>query len=374
MGEKKVALSISNVSKSYGDLKVLEGVNLDIYDGEFHVLLGESGCGKTTLLKIIAGLLPLDSGAVIQNGEDVTDIAPYRRDMDMVFQNYALFPHMTVFDNVAFGLRMKGVEKGEIRSRVEKSLSLIRMEGTEDRAVTQLSGGQQQRIALVRALVLESSLLLLDEPLSDLDAKLRAAMRVEISQIQKQLGMTSVLVTHDQTEAMTMADRISLMKEGVIQQVSPPDEIYEHPNNVYVATFIGLPEMNLFDGKVQDDQFVFDQIGYSLAMDDFRELLYKDLKETDLPDGRYIVGVRPEDFLFDVEEDSPLRMEGRMFFEEYLGSDFYIHVNVEGNKIICEATPEFIRTITMESELHLSWKKGKVHLFDAETEKRVNKL
>lgn len=371
MGEKKVALSISDVSKSYGDLKVLEGVNLDIYEGEFHVLLGESGCGKTTLLKIIAGLLPLDSGAVIQNDKDVSDVAPYRRDMDMVFQNYALFPHMSVFDNVAFGLRRKGVEKDEIRRRVEESLSLVRMEGTGDRAVTQLSGGQQQRIALVRALVLESSLLLLDEPLSDLDAKLRAAMRVEISQIQKQLGMTSILVTHDQTEAMTMADRISLMKEGVIQQVSPPDEIYEHPNNVYVATFIGLPEMNLFHGVVEDDQFVFDQIGYSLSMDAFRELLYEDVKQAKISDGRYIVGVRPEDFLFEVGEDSPLRMKGRMFFEEYLGSDFYIHVNVEGNKIICEATPEFIRKISMDRDLLLTLKKGKVHLFDAETEKRV---
>ncbi|WP_052883655.1 ABC transporter ATP-binding protein [Infirmifilum uzonense] len=238
-----VWIKILNVTKVYGKVKALDNVSLEIRDGELFTMLGPSGCGKTTLLRIIAGFEVPEEGKVFFADQDVTFVKPYQRNTAMVFQNYALWPHMTVFENVAYGLKIRrkqlGLSDEDIERRVRDALKLVRLEGLEDRYPLQLSGGQQQRVALARALVVEPKVLLLDEPLSNLDAKLRIEMREEIKRIQSSLGITTVYVTHDQEEAMSLADRIAVMNKGKILQVGTPKEIYSKPNNLFVATFIG---------------------------------------------------------------------------------------------------------------------------------------
>jgi ABC-type Fe3+/spermidine/putrescine transport system ATPase subunit len=242
-----VDLRLENIGRSFGSLKVIEELSLDIYKGELCCLLGPSGCGKTTLLKIINGLLEPDKGNVILAGNNITTLPCQKRDLGMVFQNYALFPHMDVFGNVAYGLKRRHVGKEDIARRVEESLSLVRLSGYDKRRVHELSGGQQQRVALARALVIEPRALLLDEPLSNLDAKLRADMRDEIKRIQSHLGITTVYVTHDQEEAMSIADRIVVMNNGDIEQTGTPREIYENPETQFVASFVG--NINFIPGE-----------------------------------------------------------------------------------------------------------------------------
>ncbi|TVQ08974.1 MAG: ABC transporter ATP-binding protein [Balneolaceae bacterium] len=242
----KPLLEIDGLTKSYGPNKVLDQVSLQMGDGEFFFLLGPSGCGKTTLLRIIGGLIEADSGTISLNGESLNDIPAYRRDINTVFQNYALFPHLSVFENVAFGLRMKKKPSGMIREKVIKALGLVELDGFEDRMPGKLSGGQQQRVALARALVNEPSVLLLDEPLGALDVKLRRQMQLELKHLQRNLGTTFICVTHDQEEAMTMADRIAVMREGIVEQTGTPEEIYNHPRTRFVANFMG--ESNFFTG------------------------------------------------------------------------------------------------------------------------------
>ncbi len=234
-----VSIRTEEITKRFGDVVALDGVSLNVREGEFFALLGPSGCGKTTLLRVIAGLERQDEGRVYFDGRDVSDLPPHERRVAMVFQNYALWPHMTVFDNVAYGLKLKGLPKEEIAEKVRWALRLVRLEGMEDRTPFQLSGGQQQRVALARALAVEPEALLLDEPLSNLDAKLRLEMRGELRKLQRELGVTAVYVTHDQEEAMSLADRIAVMNRGRILQVGTPAEIYERPANYFVADFIG---------------------------------------------------------------------------------------------------------------------------------------
>lgn len=364
------ALTIRSVSKSYSDQKVLHQIDLEVQNKEFLVLLGPSGCGKTTLLKIIAGLLPANSGSVLLNGKDITNVPAYNRDIGMVFQNYALFPHMTVFQNIAFGLRMRKVSKDEIVDRVEEALQLVRLKGFGNRPIKQLSGGQQQRVALARALVLKPSLLLMDEPLSNLDAKLRAQVRVEIAQIQRKLGLTTILVTHDQTEAMTMGDRIILMQDGVIQQSASPAMIYEQPSNQFVASFIGSPQINIFPCTKSGDTFHFDETDYTVAFDRFKGIFFPDISYENLPDGRYEMGVRPEDFVLD-GQDAVRIFDGKVFFVENLGADYYLHTRV-GTKTIIVRNPQGQKKYAVENcILNLSFQPGKVHLFDGETRRRI---
>ncbi|MBW5448674.1 ATP-binding cassette domain-containing protein [Cohnella sp. CFH 77786] len=230
---------IQGVSKSYNHTRVLNNVSLSIEEGEFITLLGPSGCGKSTLLRAIAGLNPIDEGKIEVGGKDITHMPPKKRNVGMVFQSYALFPNMTVFDNIAFGLKMEGLRKDGIRPLVEEMLNLIDLKGKEDRYPSQLSGGQQQRVALARSLVKKPTVLLLDEPLSALDAKIRRTLRGEIRHIQRRLGMTTIFVTHDQEEALTVSDRIFVMKQGEIEQAGTPNEIYTSPASEYVARFIG---------------------------------------------------------------------------------------------------------------------------------------
>jgi putative spermidine/putrescine transport system ATP-binding protein len=241
-------VTLDHLVKVYGTNRVVDDVSLTVAQGELVALLGPSGCGKTTTLRMIAGFVEATSGRVLIGDEDVTELPPYRRNTGMVFQGYALFPHMTVFGNVAFGLEMRKVSKAETETRVRRALGLVRLDQLADRYPRQLSGGQQQRVALARALVVEPEVFLLDEPLSNLDAKLRSEVRVEIRQLQQKLGLTTVFVTHDQEEALTLADRLVVMSQGVIQQIGTPSELYERPANAFVADFIG--KSNFLKGRL----------------------------------------------------------------------------------------------------------------------------
>lgn len=369
--DQNIALTVQNVSKAYGDLKILAGIDLEVKDKEFLVLLGPSGCGKTTLLKIIAGLLPLDTGSVVLKGKNITDTPAYHRDIGMVFQNYALFPNMNVAKNVGFGLRMRGVAKDEIKDRVENSLKLVRLDGLGGRPIKNLSGGQQQRVALARALVLKPSLLLMDEPLSNLDAKLRAVMRVEIAQIQRKLGVTAILVTHDQTEAMTMGDRIVLMQDGHIQQSATPTEIYEQPNNVFVASFIGSPQINLFHSTLSDGNLTFDECGRSIPMQTIAPLVCADIAGKPLPAGQYILGVRPEGFVLSECGSDRALLDGTITFIENLGADYYLHLKVGEKTVVVRRPQQSPDGLDVGVRVGLGFEPGKVHVFDAESQKRV---
>ena len=244
-------IEIKNVSKTYGDNTVLKNLSLNIRKNEFLTLLGPSGCGKTTTLKILAGFESGDSGKVLFNGEDISNLPPYKRQLNTVFQKYALFPHMNVYENIAFGLKIKKVSKNEIDKKVSEMLKLVALEGFEKRSIDSLSGGQQQRVAIARALVNEPKVLLLDEPLGALDLKLRKEMQSELKRIQQRLGITFIFVTHDQEEALTMSDTIVVMNKGVIQQMGSPEDIYNEPANAFVADFIG--ESNIVNGTMLED-------------------------------------------------------------------------------------------------------------------------
>jgi iron(III) transport system ATP-binding protein len=247
---RMTSIRIEGIEKSFPGVHALENVRIDIAKGEFFTLLGPSGCGKTTLLRTIAGFYRQDEGRILLDDECIDDVPPWKRDTGMVFQNYAVFPHMTVFENVAFGLKNRRLKPAEIREKVAGVIAMARLTGLERRTPDQLSGGQQQRVGLARAVVIEPRVLLMDEPLSNLDAKLRVEMRVEIRDLQRQLGITTVYVTHDQEEALVISDRVAVMKAGVVQQVGRPWEVYKSPRNTFVASFVGT--MNFLEGEVAD--------------------------------------------------------------------------------------------------------------------------
>ncbi len=252
--EKQHTIDLTNISMQYGDVTVLEDINLYIEENEFLTLLGPSGCGKTTTLRIIGGFENPTNGRVIFEGQDITDIPPYKRQINTVFQKYALFPHLDVYDNIAFGLKIKKLSKKDIKDKVSEMLRLVNLQGFEKRSIDSLSGGQQQRVAIARALVNEPKVLLLDEPLGALDLKLRKEMQVELKSMQKRVGITFIYVTHDQEEALTMSDTIVVMDKGKIQQIGKPVDIYNEPKNAFVAKFIG--ESNIVDGVMYDDLIV----------------------------------------------------------------------------------------------------------------------
>ncbi len=265
------SVKLENVTKSFGKAKGVENIDVHIKSGEFFTFLGPSGCGKTTTLRVIAGFYFPTKGRVFFDNEDVTRMKPNKRNIGMVFQNYALFPHMTVFENIAFGLQVRKMSRDEIKEKVARAQKLVRLEGYEDRKITELSGGQQQRVALARALVIEPDILLLDEPLSNLDAKLREETRIEIKRLQVELGITTIYVTHDQHEAMAMSDRIMVMDQGEIQQIGTPQEIYNKPANHFVASFIG--ESNIVKAKVENvtDTHVTVDIGNGVKLTGLKE-------------------------------------------------------------------------------------------------------
>ena len=263
-------IELKGITKTFDDQQVLKGIDLNIYENEFLTLLGPSGCGKTTLLRILGGFESADNGEVLFNGKDIAKVPPYKREINTVFQKYALFPFLNVYDNVAFGLNLKKMDKDVIDKKVKNILALVGLEGFEKRDVTRLSGGQQQRVAIARALVNEPKVLLLDEPLGALDAKLRKDMQIELKKIQKEVGITFVFVTHDQEEALSMSDTIVVLNDGVIQQIGTPMDIYNEPENRFVANFIG--ESNIIEGNMLKDCLVkFDDIEWECVDKGFKD-------------------------------------------------------------------------------------------------------
>ena len=311
MSDKKKIIQFKHIVKSFDNQIVLKGVDLDIYENEFVTLLGPSGCGKTTLLRILGGFLEPTEGMVILNGEDIKNVPPYKRELNTVFQKYALFPHMNVYDNIAFGLKIKKVSKDIIDQKVMRMLKLIGLEGYEKKNVTLLSGGQQQRVAIARALVNEPAVLLLDEPLGALDLKLRKEMQYELKRIQQEVGITFIFVTHDQEEALTMSDKIVVMKDGEIQQVGTPQEIYNEPVNKYVAQFVG--ESNIIPGRMIEDKKVrFDDITFACV-----DTGFKSNEKVD-------VVIRPEDIdIVDIEKG---KMAGEVLSVLFKGVHYEIMV------------------------------------------------
>ncbi|WP_117191978.1 ABC transporter ATP-binding protein [Rhizobium terrae] len=285
------SIALHNIRKSYGSLPVIHGVDVDIKDGEFIVLVGPSGCGKSTLLRMIAGLETISDGRLSIGGRTVNDLPSKERDIAMVFQSYALYPHLTVAENMGFSLKLRGTAKDEIGRRVQSAAKILALEPYLDRHPRHLSGGQRQRVAMGRAIVRDPKVFLFDEPLSNLDAKLRVAMRAEIKELHQRLRITTVYVTHDQTEAMTMADRIVVMRDGIVEQIGTPLEIYDYPATTFVAGFIGMPAMNLIKGRIQAD-------ATSIFRTDSGVALQLSLRPgTAHPNEELIYGIRPEQFV-----------------------------------------------------------------------------
>jgi multiple sugar transport system ATP-binding protein len=319
-------IQLKDVTKRYGDgFEAVKKMNLDVMDGEFMILVGPSGCGKSTALRMIAGLEDISDGELLIGGERVNELQPRDRDIAMVFQNYALYPHMTVRENMGFALKLAKVDKAEIARRVEEAADILDLSEHLERKPANLSGGQRQRVAMGRAIVRNPSAFLMDEPLSNLDAKLRVQMRAEVSRLQDRLETTTIYVTHDQTEAMTLGDRVAVMRSGVIQQVGPPQELYESPVNLFVAGFIGSPAMNFVPGTVENGKVKLPTV----------EVPIPERLRNDMQDGRsVIVGFRPEHI-----EDPALvdrgRHEGTTFkttidLLESMGSELYAHFKVGG--------------------------------------------
>jgi multiple sugar transport system ATP-binding protein len=313
-----------------GGVVAVDDLTLEIAEGEFMVLVGPSGCGKSTTLRMVAGLEEVSAGRIRIGGRDVTDLPPRKRDIAMVFQSYALYAHMSVRDNIGFGLKMAGVPKPEIRDKVDEAAQVLGMTDLLDRKPRQLSGGQRQRVAMGRAIVREPTAFLMDEPLSNLDAKLRVEMRGEVTSLQRRIGTPTLYVTHDQTEAMTMGDRVAILRDGVLEQLGTPAELYERPVNMFVASFIGSPAMNLFEGRCEADAGApVVRFGESrLAIPDGVASRCTELSEFV---GREIfVGIRPEDFLAATEPGGEDGIEVRVTRAESLGSELFVYFQTIG--------------------------------------------
>jgi multiple sugar transport system ATP-binding protein len=323
-------IRLENVTKLFaGGVAAVDDVSLDIGDGEFLVLVGPSGCGKTTLLRMIAGLEEVTDGVISIGGEDVTDLAPRRRDIAMVFQSYALYPHMSVRQNLAYGLKVRRTSKDQIAQRVDEVAKLLGLTDLLDRKPAQLSGGQRQRVAMGRAIAREPRAFLMDEPLSNLDAKLRVGMRASLQQLHTRLGITTVYVTHDQIEAMTLGQRVAVMRDGRILQADEPQKLYEHPRDLFVAAFIGSPAMNLVEAMIEGDDVVFGQFRVRLA--DGRR------PEQGQSGKRVVLGIRPESFEDDAFAPTELpRIEANIEVLEELGSDAHVFFHVDAPRITAE--------------------------------------
>lgn len=357
-------VKLVNVSKTYDTKnKVVQNVDLEVHDKEFVVLVGPSGCGKSTTLRMIAGLEEINEGELFIDGIKVNDVPPAQRDIAMVFQNYALYPHMTVFENMAFGLKLRKFPKQEIKERVEYAANILGIVELLNRKPKQLSGGQRQRVALGRAIVRKPKVFLFDEPLSNLDAKLRVQMRTEISKLHHQLGATMIYVTHDQIEAMTMGDRIVVMKNGIVQQIDVPLNLYNKPVNKFVAGFIGTPPMNFIEGKIKkDDNYVFASVKGSLTVT-LSEHQSSSLMEYV---GKEIyLGIRPENISL-VEMDGTQKCSWIPELVEPMGSDANIYFNVDGVQFVCKTGITELPKVGKQMDIYL--KCAKLHFFDKEKE------
>jgi sn-glycerol 3-phosphate transport system ATP-binding protein len=350
-----IALSLRNLCKSFGQQAILQDISLDVAKGEFIALLGPSGCGKSTLLRLIAGLESADSGGIFIDSHDVQALSPSQRKLSMVFQSYALFPHLNVERNVSFGLEVRGVPREERARRVAEALATTGLQGLEKRKPAALSGGQRQRVALARAIVGGHALCLMDEPLSNLDAKLRHAVRHELRTLQRTLGITVIYVTHDQTEAMGMADRVVLMNAGRIEQCDTPEALYSAPSSTYVAAFIGSPPMMLLPES---------SVPFALRA----------LESHASPATARQYGVRPEDF--EITEPGEHTVNGRITALEFQGADFYVYVTTQfGDPLIVRSKSQTSPLALSEHQMvGLTWRRGAGHVFSAETGHRIEHL
>ena len=363
------SLSLQHIGKKYPNgFEAVKDFNLEIEDKEFIIFVGPSGCGKSTTLRMVAGLEEISSGNLLIDGKRVNDVEPKDRDIAMVFQNYALYPHMTVFDNMAFGLKLRKVPKAEIKKKVEEAAKILDLDKLLDRKPKALSGGERQRVAMGRAIVREPKVFLMDEPLSNLDAKLRVQMRAEIASLHQRLGATIIYVTHDQVEAMTLGTRIVVLKDGIIQQVDSPQKLYNEPDNLFVAGFIGSPQMNFLDAvcKAQGDKV-------SLVFGE-NSVVLPPAKAKKLIDGGYngktvVLGIRPEDI-----DDSQIALEThkdsvfgtKVTGYELLGSEVLLYYNINGSNMTAKVDSR--TSARLGDSIKLAMDIEKVHVFDKETE------
>ena len=366
------SISLQHIYKIYpGDVTAVKDFNLEIADKEFIILVGPSGCGKSTTLRMIAGLEEISKGELYIGDRLVNDVPPKDRDIAMVFQNYALYPHMTVYKNMAFGLELRKTPKDEIDKRVREAAKVLDIDHLLDRKPKALSGGQRQRVALGRAMVRNPAVFLLDEPLSNLDAKLRTSMRTEIIKLHQKLATTFIYVTHDQTEAMTMGDRIVVMKDGIVQQVDTPQNLYDFPCNMFVAGFIGSPQMNLLDATLHKDGDA-----YYLDLSGDKVILPKE-KTADGSLDAYVgkpvkAGVRPEDIKDDaefVEKHADCKLTTTVEVSELMGSEIYLYLEYKGNKMTARVAPT--SKARNGDTVRVAFDPHKVHLFDVETEQTI---
>ncbi len=358
-----------NVVKQYGDVTAVNNLNIDVADKEFLVLVGPSGCGKTTALRCLAGLEEISSGAIKIGDRVVNDVAPKDRDIAMVFQSYALYPHLSVYDNMAFGLKLRKVPKEDIKRRVNEAADVLGIQDLLDRKPRQLSGGQRQRVAVGRAIVREPKVFLFDEPLSNLDAKLRVAMRAEISKLHQRLQTTFIYVTHDQIEAMTMASRIAVINKGVLQQLDTPQNLYDHPHNLFVAGFIGTPAMNFFPGKLRKDngKLIVDTGDFAVPIPAKRAKPFEGSVGKDI-----IFGIRPEN-IHDADFVPPNidseKVAVKVDLTELMGNEIFLYLVSGKNTFVSRVDPRSQLRVGQQAQVALDM--DNFHIFDAATEEAI---
>jgi multiple sugar transport system ATP-binding protein len=353
---------LKNLTKRFGSVVAVNNLSLEVKDKEFLVLLGPSGCGKTTVLRCIAGLETQDEGEIYVGEILVNDLPPKERDVAMVFQSYALYPHMTVYENIAFPLKVKAVGDSEIDQRVKRVAELLKITHLLDRKPKQLSGGEAQRVALGRALIREPKAFLMDEPLSNLDAKLRIYMRAELKRLQKDLGITTIYVTHDQVEAMTMADRVALLNQGILQQVGSPEELYQHPSNLFTASFIGSPPMNFIDCYLtkEAEKIYLDAGIFKFPLEDYPVEILKDRNIGE----EFVLGIRPEDITIERKEKKDA-IQGEVFTLEPLGAEVIVDIKID--ETIFKVKEKATFRAKVGEKLWLTLRKNKICIFDKKT-------
>ena len=359
-----MSISFKRVVKRFGDTPVVDDLSLDIQDGEFVVLLGPSGCGKTTTLRMLAGLESITSGEIYLGDKLINDVPTQRRDLAMVFQSYALYPHMTIRDNIAYPLRVRKLSRETQNERVERVARMLEIESLLERKPKQLSGGERQRVALARSIVREPRAYLMDEPLSNLDARLRVQMRGELKRLQHQLKTTTVYVTHDQAEAMTLAHRVAVMRKGKLQQFDTPMKIYEQPANRFVAEFVGSPSMNFLAGRVDASNMVFTNGTITIP------LMSQQLDGLLSNAGEIVLGVRPEHLSINLERASDESMPATIYVSELMGNETFVSLIVGEHKMIARAAADF--RAEDETRVWLSFMRDKFHFFDAHSGLRIN--
>ncbi|MCR4676433.1 MAG: sn-glycerol-3-phosphate ABC transporter ATP-binding protein UgpC [Sphaerochaetaceae bacterium] len=364
--QKKDKRKKTNLEISEEGVVAVQSFNLDIADKEFIVLVGPSGCGKSTTLRMVAGLEDISGGELVIDGKVVNDVAPKDRDIAMVFQSYALYPHMTVYENMAFSLKLRKVPKEEIDKKVREAAEILDITQYLNRKPKALSGGQRQRVAIGRAIVRAPKVMLMDEPLSNLDAKLRNEMRAEIIKLRNRIDATFIYVTHDQTEAMTLGDRIVIMKDGSVQQIGTPQEVFNHPANLFVAGFIGMPVMNFFDAQLEkEDGNYYVKLGkYTVELDADKQ---KRLKKLDIKSQPVTLGVRPEH-----TEVGSKGVEATVEVSEMMGSSIHLHANADGHDVIMIVPFNNDRNVyAMGDKIHFTFSGSVAHVFNKETGKNL---